>query len=351
MALAAAVQAWILAIFGWTWLTVLELGGPSLLTAHVFIGMLWLSTCNLLLVAFFPTNRAPPAGYFGAVLAFSLSTFFCILDTFEPTLLVDRRFTPPGGPTNTTPLGTTTQFQTANCTLARMHQVFYFSGSSMYLIYAGSVIGYLVVQLLVAASHMLDVERRSSIWPGPAWGMALLSLLAFRGFVTFDGSASGGVEVDKQFFYFKLFSEPILLLSVAFGAAFCAGMFLLVLEGLFMQSLIQRKFVRLFALGFTLLFFVASSLVFYDKGMLTTSLFIVLSLTILPAIVGAVQANKAREISFSVHTPTQIRLPPSGKANPRSVYNRVAPSSGRLIRHLIPIPVEMQSLSEKNKVV
>ena len=221
----------------------------------------------------------------------------------------------------------------------------------MYLVYAGSVLGYLIVQLLVAASHMLDSDRRSSLWPGPAWGMALLTLLAFRGLVTFDGSASGGLEVDKQFFYFKLFSEPILLLSVAFGATFCVGVLMLVLEGLYMQNLTQRKFVRFFALGFTLLFFFASSLAFFDKGMLTTPLFIVLSLTIPPAVIGAVQATKAKALPSSVHTPTHHHPPPSSKPTARSVYNRVAPSNGRLIRHLIPVPVEMLSLAEKNKGV
>ena len=350
MALSSAVQAWIIAILGWVWLTLLELGGVSLLAAHAFLGMLWLSTCNLLLIAFLPESRAPPAGYFGAVLAFSLSILFCILDTFESTSLGERRFSPPAS----NPANLTMSWQSnkpVNCTLARMHQVFYFSGSSMYLVYAGSVLGYLIVQLLVAASHMLDSDRRSSLWPGPAWGMALLTLLAFRGLVTFDGSASGGLEVDKQFFYFKLFSEPILLLSVAFGATFCVGVLMLVLEGLYMQNLTQRKFVRFFALGFTLLFFFASSLAFFDKGMLTTPLFIVLSLTIPPAVIGAVQATKAKALPSSVHTPTHHHPPPSSKTTARSVYNRVAPSNGRLIRHLIPVPVEMLSLAEKNKGV
>ena len=336
--LAVAVQAWIIAIFGWVWLSVLELGGVSLLAAQAFLGMLWLSTCNLVLTALLPESRAPPAGYFGAVLAFVLHLFFCVLDTFESSSTMSTsNFVPPWNGTN--------------CTLARMHQVFYFSGSQFYLVHAGSAMGYLVVQLLVAASHMLDSERRSSVWPGPAWGVGLVALLAFRGFVMFDGSAQGRVEMtDKTFFYFKLFSEPVLVLTLAFSGAFLLSLLLMSVDGLYLKDLPQRKFVRFFSFGFSLLFFFGACVVFGTRGVLTIPLFFALCFTLPPALVGVIEASKARNVPVSAPVVAHPQQP-TAKISARSVFNRVAPPGGRHIKHLIPVPVEMRSVSEKNKAV
>jgi hypothetical protein len=338
MGLVHSGEAWILAVLGWVWLTLQEMWGFNLLSAHVFYGMLFLTTCNLAFHAFLPDSVGPRSAYFGVVLAFSICTLVSILDTMPVPTLGSKTFEAPGNRTD--------------CTLSKMHQIFLFSNTPVYLAPAGAILGYLAVQLLLAGAVMLDADSRS-VWPGPAWGLALLALLSFRLFILFDGSAQG-VAGKEVFYYVQLFSEPVWELSALFLLVFEGTLLLLGLEGAPLPKLGQRKFVRYFVMGFVPVAAGGSCIVLVLRGMLTVPTALALAVTILPAIVGTIEAARARPVAtpYIPDAPSAPPLPADQAASlssGRSVFNRPMSQGSRANRYYIPVPVEM--VAEKNKGV
>ena len=338
MGLVHSGEAWVVAILGWVWLTLQEMWGFNLLSAHVFYGFLFLTTCNLGLHAFLPENAGSRPAYFGVVLAFSISTLVSILDTMPVPTIGTKTFEAPGNRTE--------------CTLSKLHQIFLFSNTPVYLAPAGAILGYLVVQLLLAGAVMLDTDTRS-VWPGPAWGLALTALLSFRLFVLFDGSAKGVAGTDV-FYYVQLFSEPVWELSALFLLAFEGALVLLGLEGAPLPKLGQRKFVRYFVMGFVPIFAGGACIALALRGMLTVPTALSLAVTILPAIMGTIEAAQAKLVTtpYITDAPSAPPLPmdqAASLASGRSVYNRPMSQGSRSNRYYIPVPVEM--VGEKNKGV
>ena len=336
MGLLYATEAWVLSIMGWVWLTTQELWGFSLLSAVVFYGLLLLSTVNLILVACYRTSLAPKSGYFCAVLVFALSTASIIFDTLPGPSLGSNVFQPPGN-------------STAGCGLSKMNQIYYFSNATLYLLQAGVILGYLLIQLLVAAAQMSSVqlEATNSLWPGPAWGTALAALISFRFFVVFSGgSRAVSPASSKDFFYVQLFSEPLWDLGSVFLFFFECALVLTALEGFPLGSLPQRKFLRFFVIGFTLIFVVTASSILSMRGMLTVPTLLSLLLVIPPAVVGTVEAAMAKPAPHDSASSSVDPSAPPEHLLARSVYNRGA---GRLSKNYIPVPVEM--LVEKSKAV
>ena len=56
MTMVYAVEAWVLALIGWGWLVMQEMWAWSLLSAQVFYGLIWLSTCNVVAVGVAPNG-------------------------------------------------------------------------------------------------------------------------------------------------------------------------------------------------------------------------------------------------------------------------------------------------------
>lgn len=341
MGLVHSGEAWILSILGWVWLTVQEIWGFNLLSTVVFYGMLLLSTCNLALQAFLPNSKAPRAAYFGTVLAFTINTLASILDTiptnpafgFEP-------FRTPGNITE--------------CSYAKIQQAFLFNSSPVYLVPAGTILGYLTIHLMVAGANAVDADNRS-VWPGPVWGLALSALLSFRFFTIFEGSVKGSLET-QAFFYARLFSEPVVELSALFFLGFETALFLAGIEGVYLPQLGQRKFVRFFSMGFAAMFSAISCLVLASRGMLTAPTLITLLVPLLPAVVGTVEAVRQQPASeyagdaagaaaAAAALPVEQVL--ASSMSGRSVYNRPMSQSAKANRYYIPVPVEM--IAEKNK--
>ena len=324
-----------MSILGWVWLTLQEVWGFNLLSAQVFYGMLLISTCNLALQAFIPDNRAPRAAYFGTVLAFAVFILASILDTipmmhpfgFQP-------YSPPGNRTE--------------CTYAKIQQTFLFNGSPVYLVPAGTILGYMAVHVMVAGANMVDTENKS-VWPGPAWGLALCSFLSFRLFTMFDGSLKANLE-KQVFLYLHLFSEPVWELSAIFLLVFEGALLLCGMEGVYLPQLGQRKFVRFFSLGFVACFTIGSCVALATRGMLTGPTLVALALPLLPAIAGTVEAASQQPVQQ--YTPDAPSAPPaeqvmSSSMSGRSVFNRPMSQAAKANRYYIPVPVEM--IAEKNK--
>ena len=331
MSLLYASESWILSILGWVWLTIQEMGGRSLLSSFVFYGMLFVSTCNLVFAGFCPTVKGPKQAFFSVVVVLTLFGAGCAFDGIETTSIGSTPFEPVVG-------------NATGCSLAKMNRAFYFTSSSMYFLQAGVLVGYLLIHLLIAGAGMLDADSQG-VWPGPAWGVALIALAAYRFYVVFDGSAKGASLRPQGFYYFQLFSEPIWTLSSIFLLFFEGALILMALEGAPLPQLSQAKFVRFFVMGFTGVFFFGGCVILAGKGMLTPPTFLILIMSLPAAIVGTIEAVQARPL---VYTPPVPSAPPEHLLA-RSVYNRGAGSGGRQHRNYIPVPVEM--IAEKSKAV
>ena len=331
MSLLYASESWILSILGWVWLTIQDMGGASLLSSLVFYGMLLISTCNLLFAGFCPDVKGPKPAYFSVVVVLTLYGASCAFDGIETGSIGSTPFEPMSG-------------NVTGCSLAKMNRAFYFTSSSMYFLQAGVLVGYLLIHLLIAGAGMLD-EGSKGVWPGPAWGVALIALAAYRFYVVFDGSAKGASLRPHGFYYFQLFSEPIWTLSSIFLLSFEGALILMALEGAPLPQLSQAKFVRFFVMGFSAIFFLGGSIVLAGKGMLTPPSFLILAMSLPPAIAGTIEAVQARPL---VYTPPVPSAPPEHLLA-RSIYNRVSGSGGRQHKNYIPVPVEM--IAEKSKAV
>lgn len=340
MGLLYASEAWIMSIFGWVWLTTQEIWGFSLLSAYIYYGMLLLSTCNLVLVGCFPDMRALRSAYFSAVVVLLVTSAACIFETVESVPAVGSTPFKLSGLNGT------------NCSLHRMNRIFFFSDAPLYLAQGGVILGFLVVHLFIAAAGMTsggEGEQRS-VWPGSAWGLALMAMVAFRYFVVFDGTAKGlsawppSTGMIKQFRYLYLFSEPLWEINSGFLVFFEGSLVLLALEGFPMPSLGQRKFVRYFVVGFTPVFVAGACVALSFRGMLTIPALISLLLAVPPAVAGAIEAAQAKAPKPTAPA-AQPSAPPEHLMS-RSVYNR---PDARTRRQYIPVPVEM--IGEKSKGV
>ena len=351
-----AVESWILALIGWAWLSFQEVWAWSLLSAHVFYGLMFLSTCNVAASGVAPESAGPRSAYFAAVLAFFLHTVTCVLDTLPMPTIAGFEFV--------SPLNSTT------CTLARSNQYFFFSDSQLYLAQAGATLAYFIIQLSISGAALLDSDRRT-LWPGPAWGAGVCVLLCGRFVSTFDGMASG-TQPGGGGKYFSIFSLPVAEFSFLFyGFMYLLGI-LIGVDGLLFPGLAWRRSVRYVTFTAVLLFVAFTGWTLFYKGLMTPSLLALLILILLPAIVGTIEAAQAVELpppppplqppassirQYPGYQPTSVMgFPPTFNVPPQPWGSPTAPTmmsrqmgEPRRLRHIIPTPVEM--LVEKNKGV
>ncbi len=347
-----AVESWILALISWAWLTFQEMWAWSLLSAHVFYGLMCLSTLNVVVSGVAPDSAGPRSAYFGAVLALTLHTACCVLDTLPMPQVGPKVFVSPFTDSRT-------------CTLAKSNQLFFFSDTTLYLAQAGATLAYLIIQLVVSGAALLDSDRRS-LWPGPSWGCGMGILLCGRFISVFDGMATG---LSPQAKYLEIYTLPVAEFAfLLYGFMYLLGI-MGALEGMLFPGLIWRKSARYVTLTVVLLFapFLGYSLGI--KGMLTPAVITLLGLAILVTIVAVVEAALAVPVAgtLSLDPPAQPARPPPQPpvwlrpqgapvyqppfAQPSApTWNR--PPQGRQLRelrHVIPSPVEM--LGEKSKAV
>ncbi len=344
-----AVEAWILALISWAWLTFQEMWAWSLLSAHVFYGLMCLSTLNVIVSGLAPDSVGPRSAYFGAVLALTLHAACCVLDTLPMPQVGPKPFVSPFTDSST-------------CTLAKSNQLFFFSDTPLYLAQAGATLAYLVIQLVVSGAALLDSDRRS-LWPGASWGCGLGVLLCGRFISAFDGMAKG---LSPQAKYLEIYTLPVAEFAfLLYGFMYLLGI-LGALEGMLFPGLVWRKSARYVTLAVVLLFapFLGYSLGI--KGLLTPTVVALLILVILVTVVGVVEAALAVPVPGTLSLdppprppPMQPWLRPQGmpayqpsfapSAPPPSWSRPVQGRQLRELRHVIPSPVEM--LGEKNKAV
>lgn len=281
MGLILTVEAWILSIFGWSWLVVQNIWMPSMLCSQVFYGFLLLTTVNLILTSLAVDSSHVKVAYFNTVLGASLFYFSCIADSFDTFTLGGEQFTPPAPPSGCC----------ANCNIAHSNRLLFFMDSPLYMVQAGVVMGYILIQLFLAGGQMFDDNTRS-VWSGAACGSTLGLLLAIRFIIMFDDSTL--VLVPASVVYLLLFSQPLIGLAVIYWLFFCAFFVLLIFEGIPQLTLFGFRIVRSVTVGLAAAFVVVSCVVFGLRGMLTLPLFSVLIVFLGISVVGVLEAYLGR---------------------------------------------------------
>jgi hypothetical protein len=330
MTMVYAVEGWILAIMGWGWLVVQEMWAWSLLSAHVFYGLIWLSTCNVVAVGVAPSSRGPRSAYFSAVLILFLHTLCAVLDTLATPQILSVFESP---------------FK-ATCSLARIQQLYFFSSSPFYLAQAGATLGYLVIQLVIAGAAMLSVEGQT-VWPGTAWSLGLGFMLSARLVTTFDGTAKGALAGQGKFV--ELFSLPVVEFTAMFAGFMYLQGVLLGVEGLSYPGLGWRKTMRYVSFAVVMVFFWFSFYALAAKGILTPWLAAVLVIMAIVSILSLVEAVRAQApLPMPANVPVfQSYAPP---AQPSAPYG-LQPAMGMQGRARLVIPSAVEMPVEKNKGV
>ena len=284
MGLTLVVESCVLSIFGWVWLAVQNIWLPSLLCSYAYYSFLILSTFNLALSALLTDARGPRVAYFNTVLALTIFLVSCTADTIPSYTFGGEEFRPP----------TKTTGCCANCDIARANQVLFFMDSPLYLVQAGILSGYLVVQLFLAGGQMLDLDYRS-VWGGAGWSSILAVMMASRFIIMFDGSTM--TLVPESVFYVLLFSQPLMTISVVYWLFLTALLILMVVEGMPQITIMALRIVRSVQLGVIAGFSVVSGVVFGMRGMLTVPLFLTLCVLTLSSLFALLEAFLGRPAS------------------------------------------------------
>jgi len=302
MGLTGATEAWVLAILYWCSTAVQEAFAWSLLCSVVAYTGLLVTTGHLIATSLAPDDREPRRAYFSAVLASSLFTAGCVLDTMG--LYVAGTFQPPreGVPPCC-----------ANHDVARMHQILFFTDSVMYVLSAGVLTGAVLVQLVVAGAGMYDHDQRTA-WPGIGWANSLAALLAARLAVVFDGSAVAMCPQDS--FYILLFTQPLVSLSVVMILFMWVFIVWIVVDGLKLSVRVWRV-MRILNLVFHLSFACTCFGVLFERGLLTIQFILALLLCVAIAAQGCAWSwiQPVPRTTAPAFLPTQVD-PPS--APPRA---------------------------------
>lgn len=345
MSMVLVMEAWVVSLFGWVWLTVQDIWMPSFLASFVFYVFLLLTTWHLLVCSMMPDAHAPRTAYFNTVLALFLFCCSCIADTFRTSAFG----TPPK------PAANVSWACCTNCDFPRYNRALFFSDTPLYLVEAGILLGYLKVHLLMAGAQMLESSR--SVWVGGAWSVAFGLLLACRFVVLFNVNTNN--MIPNTVHYLLIFSQPLLSLSTLYWLFLCVFLVLLICDGIPTMGITGVRVVRSVIFGVVASFAIITVSELWDGGMLTPPLLLTLGILLfgsgicmLEAYVGQMPPPPvAGHDALSYYPYTPRRITTGGvQVHARDsvavpVYGGGAPPTSvmqRLTREIIPVPIQMQ---------
>lgn len=287
MSLTYSMEAWVISILYWAWLSVQDLLGWSLLCTAVSYAFLASSSCHLVASFLFSTSSQPGLAHGLAVFAFSLAVLGCVLDTVELPFMqghINRQGCCPGQ------------------SRARTLQILYFMDSPLYLAQAGVLCGFLVVQLILAGASIHGV--------GYNMGPALSALLGARAVMLVDGRIVTRCALAP--FTLRVFERVDLdyIASGGFGVAF-----LCLLVGLDALAVTKPVIISMRVTAFItqLIFGLAVCVVLSNKGVLSPSMLASFALAQCVTLAGIVAAW-ALDDGPSAPTRQEAWLPARGKA-------------------------------------
>lgn len=218
MILLYAVEAWVLAIVCWAWITLRALvPNRPLLDETCAYATLLVSTLNLFFGA---VLREHETGVAKAYLGFTLTLWtYMTYAIFDGIYIWDTgsRLLPQDGSC------------CPNRDVAEMNRAFYFGGLSYYLAPSGLTLAFQTVQVFVASGAL--VSLKGSIWPGNGWGYSCGFLLSLTYTLRFFGYPELPCPPGVGFFGMRVDYGPLF-------ATFTACLLLFILLDGMMHSLL-----------------------------------------------------------------------------------------------------------------
>lgn len=277
MSLLYAVEAWILSILCWAWITLRVLIPRRPLAEELCAySSLLVSTVTLLLCSVIKERGEVLRAYLGftlvlwTFLAYALMDCLAVYDT-------GSRYVPDAASTNGTGLCCPNQ------DVPGMNRALYFGSLSLYVVPGAITFAFQTVQVLVAGAGYASL--RESVWPGNGWGYSLAALLGTAYFARYGGvleppCPGGGFNTlfglgVNHGILFGFFAFSMMLLILLDGFAFPQGL-----------ALGARFFGLLLMSMFCLSVTYASD----GRGMMTLPIILFLAKCWLPVMWGVIEA-------------------------------------------------------------
>ena len=159
MSLLYAVEAWVLAVLGWAWLTLRDLIPQRPLAEELSVyGTLLASTASVLLCGVLRDRGEVLKAYLG---------FTLVVWTYLAYALFDCLVTYDTGSRYVPDVANGTVLCCPNRDVQAMNRAFYFGGLSLFLVLGAITFAFQTVQVLVAGAGYVSISE--SIWPGNGW--------------------------------------------------------------------------------------------------------------------------------------------------------------------------------------
>ena len=165
-----AVEAWVLAILGWAWLTLRALmpGQRPLVEEWAHYGNLLICTLTLLLCALVKDRVEVMKGHLGFMLISWTFVAYACFDSITFMGGADSRFV-------VEPLNSSVCCPNAD--VALMNRAFYFGGASYAVPVSAVTLAFQTMHVFIASAGAM-VEQGTTAWPGNGWGYGVAALIS-----------------------------------------------------------------------------------------------------------------------------------------------------------------------------
>ncbi len=305
MSLLYAVEAWVLAVLGWAWLTLRVLIPRRPLAEELCVySTLLASTTTLLLCSVIRDRAEVLRAYLGHTLVLWTFLAYALFDCL-PLYDTGSRYV-PDAPVNGTGICCPNQ------DVPGMNRALYFGGLGLFLVPGSVTLAFQTVQVLVAGAGY--VSLRESVWPGNGWGYSLAALLSTAYFARYAGlleSPCPGGGFNTLFglgvghgLIFGFFTFALMTLILVDGLAFPPGFAL---------------GARFFGLVIVSMFCTAIAFASDGRGMLTLQIMLFLLKCWIPVIWSIIEAWWFHDIPRPAPMETQVDSRRMGRRNVRWV--------------------------------
>lgn len=159
MSLLYAVEAWILAIIGWAWLTLRDLIPQRPLAEELSIyGTLLASSANMLLCGLVRDRAEVLKAYLGFMLVIWTYLAYALFDCLE-IYNTGAHYVPD--------VDNSTVLCCPNRDVPNMNRALYFGRLQLFLVPGAITFAFQTVQVLVAGAGYVSLKE--SLWPGNGW--------------------------------------------------------------------------------------------------------------------------------------------------------------------------------------
>jgi hypothetical protein len=311
MSLLYAVEAWILAVLGWAWITLRVLIPRRPLAEELCVySTLLVSTFTLMLCSVLRDRAEVLRAYLGFTLVLWTFLAYAIFDCL-PLYDTGSRYVPD--------VANRTVLCCPNQDVQAMNRAVYFGGLGLFLLPSSVTLALQTVQVLVAGAAY--VSLRESVWPGNGWGYSLAALLSTAYFARFAGL----LEPPCPDGAFNTLFGLGLNYGMVFGFFAFALMLLILLDGMAFPPGFAVG-ARLFGMVIVTMFCISIAFASDGRGMLTIQVILLLLKAWLPVVWSIIESLWFS--SYNMPTPSAPHL-------------EVRRSGRRSVRWVVPIQTDL----------